>query len=173
MAVADELAQLALVDHHCHPVTLSPLDRAAFELLLTEAGRRGPEGTSEFDSQVGLAVRRWCAPVLDLEPHVSPDAYLARRTQIGPRETARRLLRECRASDLLVDTGLTHPGLCEPAQLTGLAGAQVHEVTRLEAVVEEVAGSGVDAAHLASAVTEALAERAATSVGFKTIAAYR
>ena len=72
MGIADELADLPLVDQHCHPVVLDTLDRAGFELLLTEAHERGPAGTSEFDSQVGLAVRRWCAPVLGLEPHAQP-----------------------------------------------------------------------------------------------------
>jgi hypothetical protein len=173
MGIADELADLPLVDQHCHPVVLDPLDRPGFELLLTEAHQRGPEGTSELDSQVGVAVRRWCAPVLDLEPHASPDAYLARRDDLGPVESARRLLGACGAGDLLVDTGLQHPGLCDPAELADLSGARVHEVTRVESVVEEVAASGVEAAGLCGAVTEALAERARGSVGFKTVAAYR
>ncbi len=163
--IADELADLPLVDQHCHPVVLDQLDRAGFELLLTEAHELGPEGTSQFDSQVGLAVRRWCAPVLGLEAHAAPDAYLTRRAELGPRETARLLLGACGTSDLLVDTGLRHPGLCDLAELADLSGARVHEVTRVEAVVEEVAASGVDAAGLGSAVTDALAERATRSVG--------
>jgi uncharacterized protein len=173
MGLRDELADLPLVDQHCHPVTLDPLDKAAFELLLTEAHEQGPEGTSGFDSQVGLAVRRWCAPELDLERHAAPDAYLARRADLGPVEASRRLLEGCRTSDLLVDTGLTQAGFCGLGRLAELSGARVHEVTRVEAVVEEVAGSGVDAARLGVAVADALAERAERSVGFKTIAAYR
>ena len=173
MSIADALAELPLVDQHCHPVVLGGLDRAGFELLLTEAHARGPEGTSEFDSQVGLAVRRWCAPELGLARHAAPDAYLARRAGIGPEETARRLLRACDVSDLLVDTGLSHPGLCTADRLGELSGARVHEVTRVETVVEEVAAQGVDAAELGAAVTDALAERGARSVGFKTVAAYR
>ena len=173
MGLADELADLPLVDQHCHPVVLDQLDRAGFELLLTEAHRLGPEGTSQFDSQVGLAVRRWCAPVLGLEEHATPDAYLTRRAELGPRETARLLLGACGTSDLLVDTGLRQPGLCDLAQLADLSGARVHEVTRVEAVVEEVAASGVDATGLGGAVADALAERATRSVAFKTVAAYR
>ncbi|QWZ08687.1 amidohydrolase [Nocardioides panacis] len=169
----DETADLPLVDQHCHPVVLEPLDRAGFELLLTEAHEPGPAGTSQFDTQVGLAVRRWCAPVLGLEAHADPDAYLTRRAELGPREAARLLLGACRTSDLLVDTGLRHPGLCEPAELAGLSGGRVHEVTRIEAVVEELAASGVEAAALGPAVADALADRAARSVAFKTVAAYR
>ena len=173
MGLADELADLPLVDQHCHPVVLDPLDRAGLELLLTESPHPPAEGTTVFDSQVGLAVRRWCAPVLGLEPHAPPDDYLARRADLGPREATRRLLTAAGTSDLLVDTGLHHPGLCDMAELAELAGAEAHEVTRVEAVVEEVAATGVDATRLGKAVTEALAERATTSVGFKTIAAYR
>src|SRR5215217_2053470 len=110
MGIADELAELPLVDQHSHPVTLAALDRAAFELMLTEAHQRGPEGTTEFDSQVGVAVRRWCAPELGLAPHAPPDAYLAQRAELGPEETARRLLGASGVSDLLVDTGVTQPG---------------------------------------------------------------
>ena len=167
MALLDEIP---LVDHHCHPVVVDPLDRDEFELLLTEAPQRGP--TSEFDSQVGLAVRRWCAPVLDLDPHVDPDAYLARRQDLGPGEATRRLLRACGASDLLVDTGLHSPGLCDLHELASLAAARTHEVTRVESVAEQLA-AGVTAARFGAAVAETLAEHASRSIAFKTIAAYR
>jgi predicted TIM-barrel fold metal-dependent hydrolase len=173
MGLADDLADLPLVDQHCHPVVLEPLDRTGFELLLTESPHPPAPGTTEFDSHVGLAVRRWCAPVLGLEAHAPPDDYLARRTELGPREAARRLLSAAGTSDLLVDTGLHHPGLCDITELADLAAAEPHEVTRVEGVVEEVAATGVDAARLCTAVAEALAERADGSIGFKTIAAYR
>ena len=173
MSIADELAEIPLVDQHCHAVVLDPLDRGQFELLLTEARDPGPAGTSELDSQVGLAVRRWCAPVLGLDKHADSDAYLARRAELGPRETARTLLRACGSSDLLVDTGLAWPGLCDLAELADLAGARVHEVVRVEAVAEELAASGVGAGELGSALAEALAARASGCVAFKTVAAYR
>jgi hypothetical protein len=173
MGIADEIAAIPLVDQHCHPVVVDPLDRSEFEQLLTEAHQRGPEGTSEFDSQVGLAVRRSCAPLLGLGPHADPDDYLARRETLGPKETARTLLRACGASDLLVDTGLHRPGLCDLPELADLVGAQVHQVTRAESVAEELAASGVGAADLGFALAEALAERASRSVAFKSIAAYR
>ena len=173
MSIADELAGLPLVDQHCHPVVLDSLDRGRFELLLTEARDHGPEGTSEFDSQVGLAVRRWCAPVLGLEPHAHPEDYLARRAEVGPRESARALLRAGGVSDLLVDTGLEAPGLCEATELADLATARVWLVTRVEAVAEELAADGVGAGELGPALADALAARASRSVAFKTVAAYR
>lgn len=173
MSITDELGDIPLVDQHCHPVVLDPLDRSQFELLLTEAHEPGLEGTSEFDSQVGLAVRRWCAPVLGLDRHADPDAYLAHRTQLGPRNTAHLLLQACRCSDLLVDSGLARPGLCDLAELGDLAGARTHEVVRVEAVAEQLAASGVGAGEFGSALADALAECASLAVAFKTVAAYR
>ena len=55
------------------------LDRLAFERMLNESSGPSPLATSAFDSMVGLAVRRWCAPLLDLEPLVSAEEYVRRR----------------------------------------------------------------------------------------------
>ena len=173
MGIADELADLPLVDQHCHPVVLDPLNRAGFELLLTEAHERGPEGTSEFDSQVGLAVRRWCAPVLGLERargagRLPGPAHRARAA--GGRAAAAGGLRHQRPARRHRPAA---PRPLRPGRAGRASGARVHEVTRVESVVEEVAASGVEAAGLGGAVVEALAERAGGSVGFKTVAAYR
>jgi len=173
MSIEDELATLPLVDQHCHPVVLDDVDRERFELMLTEASDPRPEGTTEFDTQVGLAVRRWSAPVLGLEPHADPDAYLARRSALGPEETARRLLRACGSSDLLVDTGLRTPGMCDLERQGELADARVHEVVRVEAVAEEIAARGVSADGFGAALSAELGRRAEGAVGFKTVAAYR
>ena len=62
-------------------------------LLLTEIPDRPPPGTSCFDSPLGFAVRRWCAPVLDLEPLAPAAVYLDRRGELGSAEVSRRLLR--------------------------------------------------------------------------------
>src|ERR1019366_4135764 len=74
---------LALTDHHVHQALAGDLARAEFEQLITEAGIPAPAGTTQFDSQAGFAIRRWCAPVLDLEPFPAPADYLDRRTEPG------------------------------------------------------------------------------------------
>lgn len=173
MRITEELADLPLVDQHCHPVVLDPVDRERFELMLSENRAPRPEGTSELDTQVGLAVRRWCAPILGLEAHADPDAYLARRASLGPEESSRRLLEACGSSDLLVDTGLRTPGMCDLTRQGELAGARVHEVVRVETVAEEIAARGVGAAGFAAALHDELGRRAEGAVGFKTVAAYR
>jgi predicted TIM-barrel fold metal-dependent hydrolase len=166
---------IGLIDHHCHGVTRGDLDVAAFEGLITESFDPPPEGTSHFDGPLGLAVRRWCAPVLDLDPFSSPEEYVARRRAVGADEVARRFLKEAGLEALLIDTGYRSDEIHGPDQMADLAGAPSYEVVRLEAVAESVARTGVQAARYGRAVAEALAEAASPSsaVGFKTIAAYR
>jgi hypothetical protein len=75
-----------MIDHHCHGLVTGDLDRTGFEALLTEADAVSPLGTTLFDSLIGLAVRRWCAPVLDLPEYASAEDYLARRAELGAAE---------------------------------------------------------------------------------------
>jgi hypothetical protein len=160
-----------LVDHHCHGLVRRELDRAGFESLLNEGGRAGPLGTTFFDSMLGLAVRRWCAPVLDLDPMAPPDEYLSRRLELGSDEVSRRLLAAAGISDFVVDTGFEPEPICSPAELAALCGAVSHEVVRLEAVGQALLADGVAAADFAERVVAAL--ESSTAVGAKSIAAYR
>jgi uncharacterized protein len=169
----DRLGRLGtLTDHHCHGLVTTDLDRAGFEALMNEAPYPSPLGTSLFDSMLGLAIRRYCAPVLDLDPLVPADAYLARRRELGATEVNRRLLTAGGIGTFLVDTGIDGPGgtaLTTPAELAGLAGGDAYQVVRLERLVEQVLGEGTDD------VPEAVVDRLAGSgaVAAKSIAAYR
>ena len=173
MPASDVLAGLPLVDHHCHGVLLTELDRAGVERGLTESDAPAPPGTTMFDTPVGLAVRRWCAPVLGLEPHADAAAYLAVRARLGTAESTRRLLRAALLSDVLVDTGLRGPDLSSPAELAEAAGARGHVVVRLESVAEDVARAGTTAASFADDFGERLRRASAGAVAVKSIAAYR
>lgn len=164
---------LPLIDHHCHGVRTDPLDRGGVERLLTEADTPGAPGTTLFDSQVGLAVRRWCAPVLDLPPHATPERYLARRSELPPDELTRRFLGATRIAEYCVDTGFATADLTTPAELADLGEGRAYEIVRLERVAEDVADGGSTAAGFADAVRDRLTARARTAVGFKSIAAYR
>jgi predicted TIM-barrel fold metal-dependent hydrolase len=169
----ETLAALDLVDHHCHGAVVDDLDRAGFEALLTE-GETWP-GVSSFDSPVGLAVRRHCAPLLDLPRHASPDAYLARRSQLGAAEVNRRFLRAAGTGVFCVDTGYAPHRVTTPAGLAGAADAVAYEVVRLEGVAEAVAAGGVEPDAYAEAVRTAAwqAVRRPDVVGVKSVAAYR
>jgi predicted TIM-barrel fold metal-dependent hydrolase len=159
-----------LVDHHCHGLVLDELDRVSFEGLLNEAAGPSPLGTTFFDSMLGLAVRRWCAPVLGLEPHASAEDYLTRRRELGA-EASRLLVAAAGIETFLIDTGITADRLCSPADLAAMTGGQAYEVLRLEALGEELLNKGIDAADFARAVERALHD--STAVAAKSIAAYR
>lgn len=167
------LRDLPLTDHHCHGVVEGELDRPGFEDLINEGFDPPPAGTSHFESPIGLAIRRWCAPALDLEPLADPERYLERRAELGAEEVNRRLLRAAGLGHLIVDSGYRSSEVTGVERTGELAGVPASEVVRLEAVAEDVAASGVDAAGYADAFREELERRCERAVGLKTIVAYR
>jgi predicted TIM-barrel fold metal-dependent hydrolase len=167
----DQAADLGpLIDHHCHAVVLDDLDRPAFEALMNEAACPSPLGTTFFDSMLGLAVRRWCAPVLGLESHTSAEDYLVRRQQLGP-EANRRLVAAAGIEAFMIDTGIDDHRLCSSAEVAALAGGTAFEVVRLEALAEDLLQGGTAVRDFAEAVEQSLRE--STAVAAKSIAAYR
>jgi hypothetical protein len=167
--------ELVLVDHHVHGVIRAELDRDTIEALLTESSVPQPAGTTAFDSQLGFAVRRWCAPLLDLEPHAPADYYVGRRQQLGPAEVTRRLLTAAGVAAWLVDTGYQSGAVTTPGELAASSGSPAYQIARLESIAEQVARSGGSAATFGAEVAAAIARTAdsADAVGFKSVAAYR
>jgi predicted TIM-barrel fold metal-dependent hydrolase len=171
--VSDSLvADLALIDHHCHGIARTTLDRASFEAQLCEADSPSRWHGSLFDSQVGFAVRRVCAPLLDLPVHAPADDYLARRAELGADEVNRRLVTSTGITDFLVDTGYLGDTVTSPAELGRLANATSRPIVRLESVAEQVIATST-AAGFADAYRAALADAAGDAVGLKSVAAYR
>ena len=161
-----------LVDQHCHGVVRTDLATATFESYLTESDSPAAPGTTFFDTQLGFAVRRWCAPLLGLEPHCPPPLYLARRRDLGAAAVTKTLLRGSGIAAFLVDTGL--PGdLTTPAELAAAGGAQGLEVVRLERLAEQAAEEAGSAEAFPRRFADALATAAKTAVGLKSVAAYR
>ncbi|MGH9012094.1 MAG: amidohydrolase, partial [Acidimicrobiia bacterium] len=136
------LTELRLVDGHCHFILAAAPEPTAFALAASEAGAAPPPGVSLLDGPVGLAIRRWCAPLLDLPAGAPFDDYLARRAELGAEEVASRLLRAAALSHVLIDTGLDGPALAPPADVARAAGAEFREVVRLERVAERLADGG-------------------------------
>jgi hypothetical protein len=183
------VAAQPLVDHHCHGVLRAGGDRYPpgggppvppdVAGLLNEADGEATADGMPFDSLAGLALRRWCPPLLGLPPHASASAYLERRAALGGDEVSRRFLGASGLAALCVDTGYAPAGLLSPGETAGFAGAAAFEVVRLEQVAESLARSGVRAADFPDAYQRALRERVtapsfgSTVVGFKSIAAYR
>ncbi|MER5560747.1 amidohydrolase family protein [Streptomyces sp. NPDC002506] len=163
---------LPLVDHHCHGVLRTDPDDSAFEAFLTESDAPAAPGTSFFDTQLGFAVRRWCPPLLDLEPHCPPERYLARRRELGAQEANRLLLGASGIGTYLVDTGL--PGdLTSPAELARLGGAEAREIVRLEHLAERCGAEEQDPDKFLAVLADAIGAAAGTAAGFKSVAGYR
>ncbi|MGH3253070.1 MAG: amidohydrolase family protein [Trebonia sp.] len=170
------VAAQPLVDHHCHGVLRAGGDLAG---LLNEADGAATAGGMPFDSLAGLALRRWCPPVLGLPSHAGVDSYRERRAALGGDEVNRRFLGASGLTALCVDTGYTPADLLGPAETASFAGAAAFEVVRLEQVAEALARSGVGASDFPDAYRRVLSERVTAPsfgipvVGFKSIAAYR
>lgn len=173
MAATGSGSGLRLVDHHVHGVLTGELDQDDIEAMLTESSSPAPPGTTAFDSQLGFAVRRWCAPVLDLDPLAPASDYVRRRLELGNSEASRRLLAGAEVGTWLVDTGYQSDAVTTVGELTQLSGRPALEVARIESIAERLASSSGGAGQFADEFTAAVHQAVATTVGFKSIAAYR
>ncbi|MDN3295141.1 amidohydrolase family protein [Streptomyces ficellus] len=161
-----------LVDQYCHGVLRTELGLGTFEALLGRAAGPPAPGTTFFDTQTGFAVRRWCPPILGLEPHCPPARYLARRRELGVLESGRRLLRATGIATYLVDTGL--PGdVTGPVEIAAAGGAEAHEIVRLELLAEQVADTSGTVDALLANLAEAVHGAAVSAVAFTSVAAVR
>ncbi|MFG3255565.1 amidohydrolase [Streptomyces sp. NPDC048172] len=181
-----------LVDQHGYGVLHAELGLATFEThLAAETGGVAPGHGSFYDSGPGLAVRRWCPPLLGLEPHCAPARYLARRRELGAFAAARALLRGSGIGGFLVDTSTAAPGtagtsrtartsrtpgahgLTSPTELAAAAGGRAREAVCLESLAAQVADtSGSVRAFLAN-TAEALHAAARGAAAFVVGAAFR
>ncbi|MGW5350431.1 amidohydrolase [Streptomyces sp. NPDC004031] len=162
MAGARALQRGHLVDAYGHGVHPADLGIGAFEAWLP--GTAAPH-TTLFDSPAGFAVRRWCPPLLGLEPHCAPARYLARRRELGAYESVRRLLRGTGVDTYLVDTG--EPGeLAPPAELAAAGGAAAYEIVRLEQMAQQVADTSGTAGGFLANLAESARGAALGAVGF-------
>ncbi|UCI31865.1 amidohydrolase family protein [Mesorhizobium sp. B4-1-4] len=164
---------LPLIDHHTHGVIPKDLDYKQFQQAFSESYLPPPDGATEFQKPLGLAIRRFCPPILDLEPHVSGERYVERRLELGATEVNRRFLRAGGFERLIIDTGFKSDSILNVEQMAEIAAVPANEVVRIEAVAEDVVRSGVDAAGFADSFRERLLSRSRDAIGLKTIVAYR
>lgn len=174
MPISDIIGTLPLVDHHCHGLFPVDLDDERLAESLSEAFAPAPPGTSHWDKPVALSLRRWCAPMLDLEPFCAPEEYAERRRAIGAAEVNRRFLSAAGIGTYVVDSGNRPEELCGVTEVGAIAGAPAREIVRMESVAERVAQGGVSAAGFAQAFEAALRGSLGDEVvGLKSILAYR
>ena len=156
--LGDRLREIRLVDHHVHGTFTRPVDRTAFEAALNEGSGSPAAG---FDLPVGVAIRRWCAPLLGLPAHASADAYWEARSATAYDELVATFLDAAGVDHWVVDTGLTPDLVTSPEPSS--------EILRLELLLESVAGSD----DVPGVFRERLDAAVPSVVGAKTIAAYR
>jgi len=170
----EALRELTLVDHHVHGVHTVPVSRQTFESALNEASTDpAPRHPSMFDSPLGLAIRRWCAPVLGLPRHAPADDYWAAREALDPHDLARRLLAPAGVERWIVDTGHAGNEVSTPEGLASLGGGSAHEILRLESTLETIVAGETDPADVPDRFRAHLADAAPRIAGAKTICAYR
>ncbi|MBB5933625.1 amidohydrolase [Streptomyces zagrosensis] len=157
-----------LVDQHGLGVSHGELGLGSFESLLATAGGShgaAPPGTTFFDTWTGLAVRRWCPPLLGLEAHCTPVRYLAARRELGAYRATRLLLRGCGIGAYLLETG-TAAELTSAHELASAADAPAHEIVRLEPLAEQVADTSGTVGDFLGNTAEALYTAARYAVAF-------
>jgi predicted TIM-barrel fold metal-dependent hydrolase len=175
-ALADHLRGMTLIDHHVHGAFDQSVDRADFEASINEGSTDPvPAFMTQFDSPLGLSIRRWCSPLLGLEPLARADDYWARRSEFTPDELARVMLPAAGVSRWVVDTGFKGDLITTPERLTELSGTPSSEIVRLERLAEELLEGGTSPEDFPDAFRSALHAAADSPdvVGTKTIAAYR
>ena len=169
-ALAQHIDAVALIDQHAHGCWLTAGDSRRFANALNEANTQPlADFDSTFDSQLGVAVRTHCAPILELPKHVDPQLYWQHRSRYSEAELAGKFLPAAGVSDWLVDTGIG-ADVTDVSALAELSGGRAYEVVRLEQVAEQAAHTPGD---YASAFEEILRRRAANAVATKSILAYR
>ncbi|MFG1955220.1 amidohydrolase family protein [Micromonospora sp. NPDC048830] len=168
-----QIEALPLVDHHVHSVFDRDLTRAELEASITEAPRGPAAPHSQFDSQLGFALRRYCAPVLGLPPFADPDKYLAHRKRLGFRSVTRRLTRAAGISAYCLDGGYRSDQLMAENTFGELSGATVHRIVRLETVAEQAVTGSVSGEDFLRRLANMLDDYGSRAVGYKTVAAYR
>jgi predicted TIM-barrel fold metal-dependent hydrolase len=175
-ALADHLRSVALIDHHVHGTFNESVDRATFEAAINEGSNDPiPDFMTQFDSPLGLSIRRWCAPLLGLDRFASAGDYWTRRSEFSPEALDRIMLPAAGVGRWIVDTGFKGDLITTPEQLTKVSDVPSSEILRLERLAEDLLEAGTSAVEFPDAFRVAL--RAAVDdpdvVGTKTICAYR
>lgn len=172
-AINEFISNVELVDHHVHGPLNSHPSYEEIISMFTESDRAPAAGSNGFDSQVGMAVRAHCAPLIDLERHVSTEAYFAHRRTFTPEELMRRLMGLNNVKVYLNDTGINNELTSSSQEFGGVLNARVEEIVRIESEFQKLADQVSNATELIDGFAAHLGARAVGAVGLKSIIAYR
>jgi predicted TIM-barrel fold metal-dependent hydrolase len=175
-AVVDSLAEVALVDQHCHGMlatALGPDDRNQFRRLCTESD----DARLLADVPTALAYRRMLrALAVHLDCASDEESVLRARGEREPLAHAAELLSDAGIRTLLLDDGYPPAdAVLPPALLEQRAKVTTYRVLRLEPQFERMLGTGIRSVDEARERVRALVReaRGAGVVGLKTVAGYR
>lgn len=170
----DFVDHVSLIDHHVHGAFYADGDEARFQNALNEGNTEPLAHPGDaYNSQIGLAIRRWCSGILDLPRHAPPTDYWLRRSELGELEVCRRMTRAAGVSDWLIDTGLDAPGYLGTAGMDDVSGGRTHEIVRLELVAESLIQEIANPADYVDEFGQRLQELTRSAVAVKTVLAYR
>ena len=184
--LADDLADVPVVDDHCHSVERDPfagapgpLDVATWRAFFTESPdarvRAEEVASTAFYARLTTEMARFHGVQQDDGVEADEQAVLAARAATGTTALTGRLLRDARVGALVVDTGFPDPaGALAVAELAEAGGCRAVSLLRLEPLFEElvVTTSGYD--ELVEAVRHTLGRaRADGWSGFKSVVGYR
>jgi uncharacterized protein len=167
------LREARFVDHHVHGILRGRLTPGQLVAGLSETDRAEAAASAGIEHQLGIAVRRWTAPLLGLESQLPAEEWLATRALVDNEDAAARLLPAAGFAALYLDTGYRSSQLVSTDEMAGLTGAPARPIVRLEALAEEVAAGGISATDFAPRFREALEQAVGEAVGLKSILAYR
>lgn len=170
MSIREEIEALALFDHHCHGIVRDELSWPYFTSLLTEADTA--IAGHELDTQLGNFVLTECAEVIGLPRHASPSQYWEQRTTIGNLAISSQLIAASGIERFGMDTGYRGDELTSPQEMADLIERPVDVISRLETMAEDLVTT-TSPEQFPDAFRQLLAEVTPTSIGFKSVMAYR
>lgn len=169
----DLIANVGLVDHHTHGVWIETISEEKFTFQMTESDRQPISLEEGMNAQLGFAVRAWCAPILNLEPHCSPREYFSRRTELGGLEVNKRFLQSSGIDTFVIDTGYRGDEIYSEIGMAEVSERAAYKITRLETTAELVLLAGTSPELFIAHYRAKLQVEAAGAIGLKSIIAYR
>jgi uncharacterized protein len=172
--MALDLSPVPVLDHHCHSLLRrqTPFSQVEFQGFFSEGG----DETIVARHVPNTIYFRWAikelARFLDCDP--TPEAVLAARAALPPKEWAGRLFRDANIPLLLVDHGFQRGDTLTHDELRAHLPCRIHPILRLETTAQDMIVRHETFDRMVEAYVAAVeGARAAGYVGLKSIAAYR
>ena len=172
--MALDLSRVPVLDHHCHSLLRrqTPFSQVEFQGFFSEGG----DETILARHVPNTIYFRWAikelARFLDCAP--TPEAVLAARAALPPKEWAGRLFRDANIPLLLVDHGFQRSDTLTHDELRTHLPCRIHPILRLETMAQDLIVHHETFDRMVEAYVAAVeGARAAGYVGLKSIAAYR